>query len=258
MEHVDSFFDNPQFSDIKLLLYEIETGKTKLISSHKIILAKSSPFFVRLLDEAIQTNESNIKNLEAILLAKSGPLFAQLCGEAGLQTIKLKVENLEKAIKLIRWMYDRDKFVPRELETQAKAWSIIKPVEEKITYPGIRGEMILQCDESTERYDDKVSRRIEFKSKTFNSTIADFDLLEMNDGRKRVGFKSADKVPELKEYLLQYNIILGKVEWMGGHEVIEANHAKMMAKIIVKNNYFSPEDLHRIRDFFGKQVDFEN
>ena len=221
MDYSESLFGSPEFSDVELLLIELETGKKKTIRAHKAILANASLFFRRLFQTTMKEGRTNI--------------------------IEVRVEDLQTASKLIEWIYTHDPFVPKGSEQLAEAWLIIKPSE--VPYPGVKGIFTLT--------EENVNLDLRFDSSTSRSTIKQLYLKKTSRTTFRVIYHFPKGMVALKEYLKQHNILLDDYWFPDGMTAMEdTKKILLFVQLVVKNNSFSQEDIKKIKEFLGNQIDF--
>jgi hypothetical protein len=114
---MQSYFNNPEFSDIQLLLRDAD-GHEKTIHAHRLVLANKSDFFKT--------------------------LFTTQFKEHNQATISVEVPTIEAAVNLIQWFYSNERFIPPELHDLADMWLV--PMATPPVWPGISGEYRIARD----------------------------------------------------------------------------------------------------------------
>lgn len=224
----ESFFNNPEFSDIRLLLVEEGTNKEGLIFAHKVILAGRSPFFRRIFRPGFKESETDI--------------------------LKLIVSNLANALKLIEWMYNCTPFIPEGAEKQAMAWLIIE--KQAIPYPGIRSRFIFK---GLSEYPHQTMHLVlTYKSSNSDALIQEFRIQKYKRGNITLFLDYTREDQKWKDYLKQHNVDLSDLNYDIGYKTLvfgqEPEDFKIILSIIFDNNTFQPGEIERIRDFIADQI----
>ena len=220
------FFDNPEFSDVNLQLVEDGTNKTRVIRSHKVILSKESEFFHRLFQEGFRENITGV--------------------------YALSVPSIEIAAGLIKWMYNKEPFIPAEMYDQAAAWLIVNP--EETPYPGVRGTFQFRGESYNDKPTTPWKHMITFASITPGSTISTVLFSQFKDGRLLIEIVFRPDSEALRKYLEQYGIpvsnsdmYIRRIQLLTQGSYVD--QVKTLTQIVLATNYFQPADIERIRAF---------
>lgn len=224
-----SLFNKRELSDIDLILVDLETGEEKIIYVHKAILANRSPYFLTLFTSEFKEIKSS--------------------------SIKLKVQNIDMASKLIEWMYTRNPIIPEDSNELAKQWLIIEPKK----YPGIEGEFEFSYEKEFRGENKSI---IVYNSIIPNSLIKQIVFISYTDKIYRLQIKLGEiyegkygNYKQVSEYLENFNIIR-KIDFTSFvHAGTDSNSREMktLLDIIFENNKFKEQDLIKIEKFFDNR-----
>lgn len=220
---MESLFNNPFLSDVIIIL---EDPITKLsLNLHKAILFQNSQYFQK--------------------------LFLSKYKESKQHEIILHVPDVTEATTLLKWFYEREKFIPNGTQELAGMWLV--PGFEKIetiSYPGPRGDFVLTED---------LSDSLGYVSLNQNSMITLFSVWSNHDKiRLYLKFRndeitisesidqSKEKSKILNSYLEQYHIKIPTLDYIYGHVVNTPENVKSILKILLENNNFKLQDRERL------------
>lgn len=227
-----TLFNQVRFSDVQLLLIELEADKRQTIYAHKAILANVSPFFESLFEKEFKEKQQTI--------------------------IEVYVPSIMIALALIEWIYVRNPYIPPQAESLAQAWLIIETP--KIPYPGLRSKFALSDEWEIKDSDAILRHRIIYTSSN-SGHINRFELRRYRDKSLEIYYSFPKEYNQvLKTYFQQFGIVHQKLDCFlpNGHNTVyadrSANAFKHLIKIILQNNDFQPGDVKKINEFLGYKL----
>lgn len=246
---MQNHFNNPEFSDIELILRDT-TGDSTLIYAHRVILADNSEFF-----RSMMTCQFR---------------------EAGQRRVVVEVPNFDQARHLIQWMYTKEPYFPLETLELAEQWLVPGAViPERIPYPGPSGTFVKTEDKQTIK-----GHFVEFWAQPSTAVIRGLRIFIYNYGflqikmtfnGLRVAYNESirihktysddpDPFPEaqqktdrLCQYLAQHDIHLSPSDLYQDEYTDtgpDSRRQQKLIELILRNNTFTDEDQAFLRNLW--------
>lgn len=212
---MESQFNDPNTSDVQLKLIDPDRNST-ILFLHRKILSAQSEFFERMFQSGMR--------------------------EAKEEILTLEVPDLEVAIELLKWLYAKEGYLPREAEELAEMWLIMDP-----TYPGERGIFEHTKGDWEKRHYPgyEYNRILEYRTDS-DSLISDFTLFGFKNVSSEIHIEFYWKNKDIvKNYLARFGIRVKEIAsyYLQSRDISEI---EILTDLVVRNNFFKKEDISMI------------